>query len=83
MTLSQEITGYATNLFDVAGFARLSDKKVLLIVGLETTPDRDLDEFPANCTDMREENPDCIRCNKCIECCLVWALKPYTIMMAG
>jgi len=45
MTLSREIIGYAGNLFDVAGTVPLPDKTNLLIVGLETTPERDLDEF--------------------------------------
>jgi epoxyqueuosine reductase QueG len=45
MTLSQEIISYANTLFDVAGYLQLPDKTYLLIVGLETTPQRDLDEF--------------------------------------
>ena len=45
MTLSQETIGYARSLFDVAGLLQLPDKTHLLIVGLETTPQRDLDEF--------------------------------------
>lgn len=45
MKLTQEIIGYARNLFDVAGSTQLPDKTNLLIVGLETKPERDLDEF--------------------------------------
>ena len=45
MALAQEIIGYAENLFDVVGLSQLPDKSILLIVGLETTPERDLDEF--------------------------------------
>jgi len=45
VALSQKIIGYAGNLFDVAGTVPLPDKTHLLIVGLETTPERDLDEF--------------------------------------
>ena len=45
MALAHEIIGYANNIFDVAGYVQLPDKTYLLIVGLETTPERDLDEF--------------------------------------
>ncbi len=45
MTIAQEITGYASALFDVAGATQLTDGARLLIVGLESTPERDLDEF--------------------------------------
>ncbi len=167
MTLAQQISSYASNLFDVAGSVQLPDKKCLLIVGLETTPQRDLDEFhridskfhitgfekhakpkleslltlirkqdfaaeligrcgyplsgevklkeaavraglgswgkntvvirpeygnrlrfmaiktdaplefPANCTDIREENPVCAGCSICIDACPVKVLKAY------
>ena len=45
MTAAQEITNYASSLFDVAGATQLTDGFRLLIVGLESTPERDLDEF--------------------------------------
>lgn len=45
MTLAQEIVSFAKSLFDVAGVIQLSDSTQLLIVGLESTPERDLDEF--------------------------------------
>jgi epoxyqueuosine reductase QueG len=45
VALSRKIIGYAGSLFDVAGTIPLPDKTHLLIVGLETTPERDLDEF--------------------------------------
>ena len=45
MTLTQEIISYANTPFDVAGYLQLPDKTYLLIVGLETKPQRDLDEF--------------------------------------
>lgn len=45
MTVAQEITSYASALFDVAGATQLPDGFRLLIVGLESTPERDLDEF--------------------------------------
>ena len=45
MTVAQEITSYASALFDVAGATQLTDGFRLLIVGLESTPERDLDEF--------------------------------------
>ena len=45
MAVAQEIIGYANSLFDVAGAVKLHDSTELLIVGLESTPERDLDEF--------------------------------------
>jgi len=45
MTLDQQITGYAESLFDVVGISRLSSGESLLILGLESTPERNLDEF--------------------------------------
>ena len=45
MTVAQEITSCANALFDVAGATKLLDGSRLLIVDLESTPERDLDEF--------------------------------------
>ena len=45
MNIAQEIIGYANSLFDVAGAAQHPDSTGLLIIGLESTPERDLDEF--------------------------------------
>ena len=45
MTLTQEIISYANTLFNVVGSLQLPDKTYLLIVGLETKPQCDLDEF--------------------------------------
>ena len=45
MTAVQQIVEYASSLFDVAGASRLSGSDSLLILGLESTPERDLDEF--------------------------------------
>jgi len=45
MTVAQEIASYASALFDVAGATQLPDGFRLLVVGLESTPERDLDEF--------------------------------------
>jgi len=41
----QEITDYARSLSDVAGFSQLSSGDSLLILGMESTPQRNLDEF--------------------------------------
>jgi len=41
----QEIISFANNLFDVAGAAQIPNSTSLLIVGLESTPERNLDEF--------------------------------------
>ena len=45
MAIAQEITDYAGRLFDVAGSSPLSSGDSLLILGLESTPERNLDEF--------------------------------------
>ena len=45
MTLAQQIIEYAGSLFDVVGANRLPSADSLLILGLESTPDRNLDEF--------------------------------------
>lgn len=45
MNISQQIVEYANSLFDVAVVSRFSDRESLLILGLESTPERDLDEF--------------------------------------
>jgi epoxyqueuosine reductase QueG len=45
MTIAQEILNYAYTLFDVVGAVQLPDNSRLIIVGLESTPERDLDEF--------------------------------------
>ena len=44
-SIARHITEYASQLFDVAGFSQLSSAENLLITGLESTPERDLDEF--------------------------------------
>jgi epoxyqueuosine reductase QueG len=41
----REILGEARALFDVAGVGRLPDGRYLLILGLESGPERDLDDF--------------------------------------
>ena len=45
MTLAQRINSYASTLFDVVGASQLTCSAKLLIVGLESTLERDLDEF--------------------------------------
>ena len=45
MPIAQEIIDYAHTLFDVAGAVKLPDNSRLIIIGLESTPERDLDEF--------------------------------------
>jgi len=45
MVLAQQITDYAGRLFDVVGSSQLSSIDSLLILGLESTPQRNLDEF--------------------------------------
>lgn len=45
MTIAQQILEYASSLFDIVGANRLSDTGSLLILGLESTAKRDLDEF--------------------------------------
>ena len=45
MNISRQIVEYANSLFDVAGVSRFSDTESLLVIGLESTPERNLDEF--------------------------------------
>ena len=45
MDIAQRISEYASSLFDVVGASQLPDGDCLLILGLESTPERDLDEF--------------------------------------
>ena len=45
MSAAQQITDYASSLFDVAAFSQLSSGDSLLILGMESTPQRNLDEF--------------------------------------
>ena len=45
MTVGKQIVEQAGSLFDVVGANRLSNADSLLILGLESTPERDLDEF--------------------------------------
>ncbi len=45
MTAAQEIVEHATSLFDAVGITRLLNGNNLLILGLESTPERNLDEF--------------------------------------
>ena len=45
MTSTQKIVAVAGNLFDAVGITRLSETDNLLILGLESTPERNLDEF--------------------------------------
>lgn len=45
MTVARQIVDYARRLFDVAGISGLSSSGSLLILGLESTPERNLDEF--------------------------------------
>lgn len=45
MASAQQILEYAGSLFDVIGVKRLSSADSLLILGLESTVERDLDEF--------------------------------------
>jgi len=45
MSVTQQIADKANSLFDVFGVSRLSNGDGLLILGLESTPQRDLDEF--------------------------------------
>jgi len=45
MNVAQQITEHAGSLFDVVGISRLPSGDSLLILGLESTPERDLDEF--------------------------------------
>jgi len=45
MTVARQITDYAGSLFDVVGVTHLSSGESLLILGLESTSERNLDEF--------------------------------------
>ena len=45
MTVAKQITDHAGSLFDVVGVSRLSGGDNLLILGLESTAERNLDEF--------------------------------------
>lgn len=45
MAVAEKVVDYAGSLFDVVGCTRVSDTDSLLILGLETTPRRNLDEF--------------------------------------
>lgn len=45
MTLDRQIAAHAGSLFDVFGVSRLSGGESLLILGLESTVERNLDEF--------------------------------------
>ena len=45
MTVAGQIADYAGGLFDVVGYSRLPGGDSLIILGLESTPDRDLDDF--------------------------------------
>lgn len=45
MTIARQITDYAGSLFDVVGISQLSSGESLLILGLESTTERNLDEF--------------------------------------
>ncbi len=45
MTAAEQIADHAGSLFDVVGVSQLSGGESLLILGLESTPERNLDEF--------------------------------------
>ena len=45
MTVARQIAEKAKTLFDVAGFEKLPEGNCLLILGLESTKERNLDEF--------------------------------------
>ena len=45
MSLTKEISGYATSLFDVFGINKLPDGNTIFVAGLESTAERDLDVF--------------------------------------
>ena len=45
MTTAQQIVEHAFSLLDIVGISRLSSGDNLLILGLESTPEHDLDEF--------------------------------------
>ena len=45
MGVAQQIIDHANSLFDVVGVSRLSNGNKLLVLGLESTPQRNLDDF--------------------------------------
>lgn len=45
MSVADKILERARSLFDVAGTSRLDDGDTLLVLGLESTPERNLDDF--------------------------------------
>jgi len=45
MTITQQIADQASHLFDVVGYGRLPNGDNLLILGLESKPERNLDDF--------------------------------------
>ncbi len=45
LTLTKQLTDFASGLFDVVGISQLSNVENLLILGLESRTDRNLDEF--------------------------------------
>ena len=45
MAVGQQIIERAESLFDVVGVSRLPSGDPLMVLGLESTPQRDLDEF--------------------------------------
>jgi epoxyqueuosine reductase QueG len=45
MTVAEQIVEYAGSLFDVVGVSLLAEGGRLLILGLESTPERNLDDF--------------------------------------
>ncbi len=45
VTLTKQLANFASSLFDAVGISQLSKAEKLLILGLESTTDRNLDEF--------------------------------------
>jgi epoxyqueuosine reductase QueG len=45
MATAQEIVNYARSLFDVVSIGQLSSENKVLLAGLESTPERNIDEF--------------------------------------
>ena len=45
MAVAEQIIRHAGSLFDVAGVSGLTDSEYLLVLGLESTPERNLDDF--------------------------------------
>ena len=45
MTLTKQLADFASSLFDAMGISQLSKVENLLILGLESRTNRDLDEF--------------------------------------